>query len=188
MSSKQIHLFATRHDLERGIRSIETRQPLKYALCGMFQSPDPRIWCSVLDVENLGKAPNGNQSLCERYLVMQADAELQIRNVAQSSGGTRYAVDQLHNPASIVFQPGGAFGDGYLICGHIGTASNHPDAVRLFREFSRSVTREFRKHRDYFVGPEAINLRAKGVRLITMHVEEAKEYDLDVPSTPSEEV
>src|SRR4029077_6577782 len=151
MASKQIHLFATRHDLEPGIRSIEARRPLKYALCGTSPSADARIWCSVLDVENLGKALKGNQSLCERYLVLQGDAELRIRSVAQSSGGTRHAVDQLHNPVSIVFQPGGTFRAGFLICGHIGTTSNPPDAVQLFREFSRSVTRKFRKHRDYFV-------------------------------------
>jgi hypothetical protein len=179
MPSKQIHLFATRQDLGPGIRSIETQVPLKYALCGLFVSPDARIWGSALDIENLGKAPKGNQSLCERYLVLPADAELQIRRVAQSDGGTRYAVDQLHNPTSIVLQPGGAFGDGYLIGGHIGTASNHTDALQLFRDFHRSVTREFRKHRDYFVGLEALKLQQKGVRLITMHVDEAQEFDLD---------
>jgi hypothetical protein len=110
---------------------------------------------------------------------MPEDADFQVRRVAQADGGTRYAVDQLHNPTSIVFQPGGAFGDGYLLCGHIGTASNNPDALQLFRDFHRSVTREFRKHRDYFVGSEAFKLAQEGVRLITMHVDEAKEFDLD---------
>ena len=180
MAVKQIHLFAARQDLETGIRFIEARHPLKYALCGVFPSPDSPIWSSLLSIETLGKAPKGNQSLCERYLVLQADAKLQVRGIAQVSGGTRHAVDQLRNPASIIFQPGGTFGEDCLICGHIGTASDYPEAVQLFREFSRAITREFRKQRDYFVGPEALKLQQKGVRLITMHVAEAKEYDLRV--------
>lgn len=180
MPPKQIHLFATCQDLEPGIRSIEARRHLKYALCGLFQSPTTQTWRSVLDAPNLGKTTKGSQSLCDRYLVLQADTDLRVRSVAQADGGTRYAVDQLQNPESIVFLPGGSFGDGYLICGHIGTASNHPAALHLFRDFSRSVTLEFRKHRNYFVGPEACKLQQTGMRLITMHVEEAKEFDLEL--------
>ncbi len=180
MLRKQIHLFATLQDLEPGIRSVEKQQNLKYALCGMFAAPDIPVWNSLLELENLGQATKGNQSLCERYLVMSSDVELRVRSVAQLSGGTRYAVDQLHNPRSAVFQPGGLFDESYLMCGHIGTASDHPVAVQLFRDFGRMVTHGFRKHRDYFVGPEAIKLQQKGVRLITMHIDEAKDYDLDL--------
>jgi hypothetical protein len=179
MASKQIHIFATRCDLEPGIRLIEARYSIKYTLCGLFTSPEAHIWHSILDVENLGKATRGNQSLCERYLVIRENVKLQIRSVVQSSGGILYAVDQLHNPNSIVFQPGGAFGDDHIISGHVGTVSNHSNAAQLLREFSCSITRDFRKHRGYFIGPEAFKLQKKGVRLITMHVDEAKEYDLE---------
>lgn len=180
MASRQIHLFATRKDLEPGIRRIERRRALKYALCGMPNAPDVRTWRSLLDLETLGKAAAGNQSHCERILVLEANAELRIRRVAQASGGTRYAVDQLENPISIVFQLGGIFQGGFLICGHIGTASNNPDAVQLFREFSTSLTDGFQKHGDYFVGKEAVEFQRSGVRLITMHIAESREYDLKV--------
>jgi hypothetical protein len=160
---------------------IEAQRPLKYALCGLFPSRDVQICRSLLDLENLGTATGRNRTLCARYLILQTEKELHVRSVAQFSGGTRYAVDQLHNPASIVFQPGGVYGEGFLIWGNIGTASNHPHAVQLFREFSRSVTSGFRKHNNYFVGAEALKLREKGVRLITMHVDEGKEYDLAIP-------
>jgi hypothetical protein len=180
MATKQIHLFATRHDLEPGLRLIEGKRALKYVRCGLFSSPEVLSWRSLLDVETLGKAAAGNQSLCERYLVLKADAELHVRSVAQVSGGTRYAVDQLENPISIVCKSGGVFGDGFLICGHVGTASNHPDSVQLFREFSRSLTHDFQKHDGYFVGAEALELQRRGARLITMHIDESREYDLKV--------
>lgn len=61
----------------------------------------------------------------------------------------------------------------------MGTASNNLDAAQLFRDFSRLITGDFRKHRDYFVGPDALKMQKEGVRLITMHIDEAKEYDLD---------
>jgi hypothetical protein len=179
MASKQIHLFATRRDIEPTIRLVEGKSRLKYALCGLFSSRDIRLYSSLLECESLGRAAGGNHSLCDEFLVLDVNAELKIRDVPQRLGAAKYAVDQLWNPVSICFRPGGLFGDEFLICGRIGTASDHPDAVQLFREFSRSITREFRKHRDYYVGPEAFTLRQKGVRLITMHVDEAKEYDLD---------
>jgi hypothetical protein len=179
MPSPQIHLFATRQDLEPGIRSIESELPLKYALCETFESSDTPVWRSLLDLENLGKAPKGNQVLCERYLVLPARAELHVETFTQYNREIRYTVDQLHNWRSIVFQPGGVFGEGYLICGHIGTASSHPESLSLLGDFTRAVTRGFQKYRLYLVGPEASKLHEKGCRLITMHVDEAREYDLD---------
>ena len=73
------------------------------------------------------------------------------------------------------------FDEQYLICGRIGTASDNRDSVQLFREYSCSITQEFRKHRNFFVGLEALKLQQKGVRLITMHIDESKEYDLNIP-------
>jgi hypothetical protein len=180
MSSNQIHLFATRADLEPIIRIIEGKRALKYFRCGLWASPDVCRWHSLLEVKSLGIATAVNHTLCERFLVMGADAELQVRHVPQKSGGIKFAVDQLENPASIVCQFGGVYGDGFLICGHIGTASSHRDSVGLYREFSRLIIKEFQKHGHYFVGAEALELQHRGVRLITMHITEDTEYDLKV--------
>jgi hypothetical protein len=163
MPSPQIHLFSTRQDLEPGIRSIESERSLKYALFGNFETPDIPLWRSLLDVESLGKAPKGNRSLCEHYLVLPQRAKLHVETFPQYKRGLRYSVDQLLNPRSIVFQPGGVFGEGYLICGRIGTASDHSESLDLLEDFTRAVTRGFQKHRLYLVGPEALRLHEKGI-------------------------
>ena len=180
MPSPQIHLFSTRQDLEPGIRSIESERSLKYALFGNFETPDIPLWRSLLDVESVGRAPKGNRVLCECYLVLPERAKLHVETFTQYKRGLRYSVDQLQNPGSITFQPGGIFENDYLICGRIGTASDHPDSLDLLQDFTRAITRGFQKHRIYLMGPEASKLHEKGVRLITMHVDEAREYDLDI--------
>jgi hypothetical protein len=179
MASMQIHLFATRKDIEQGIRLFERENSLKYTLCGLFPSSDVHVYSSLFQIENLGKTTAPNQSLCDEFLVMKCGVELEIRDVQQKSGGVKYAVDQQSNPASVCFRPGGIYHDEFLIAGRIGTASSHPDAAHLFREFGRAATQGFRKQREYFVGPDAFRLYQDGVRLITMHVGEDRKYDLN---------
>lgn len=179
MASKQTHFFATREDLEPGLRTLE-KNPLKYVLCGLFPSESAPAFESLLALESLGRASQGNSTLCDQYLVLPRGAELKIRSVPQRKGGTKYAVDQLANPVSIIFQPGGRFGENALIVGSAGTASEHPESLALLRSFGQAVTRGFKKVRQYLVGTEALNLQQRGVRLITMHVDEDREYDLSV--------
>jgi hypothetical protein len=181
MAHKQIFLFATRRDLEPGIRLIEAERSLKYALGGMFLTAEVQVWQSLLDVENIGQASGGNQSLCEEYLVFPKEMNLNIRDVPQHSGMKKYAVDQLLNPASIAFRPGGLFGKGFLIVGRIGSASNQPESLRLLKEFSRALTHNFQRHDMYFVGNEVLELHRTGTRLITMHIHEDSQYDLKIP-------
>jgi hypothetical protein len=92
-----------------------------------------------------------------------------------------YAVDQLKNPDSIVFQPGGLFSPQFLIAGNIGTVYKDAVSVQLYRDFCRALRRGFTTYnRLYSVGPEAVKLARDGTRLITMHVNEDKEYDLKI--------
>jgi hypothetical protein len=62
MVSKQIHLFATRRDLEQGIRPFENESSLKYAFCGLFSSSDIHIYSSLFEIKTLGKTTAANQS------------------------------------------------------------------------------------------------------------------------------
>lgn len=182
MASKQIQILATRADLEPGIRLIEAKYALKYALCGLFRSPDVRVWRSLLDAATLGIAAGKSTPLCDAYLVLPADIDLKVRDVPQDAGGTMYSVDQRENPASITFEPGGMYGEKFLIAGCIGTISDHPLSIRLYQDFRRCVTKGFKRYPPYHVGAEACQLQRRGVRLITYSIDKDERYDLKCDS------
>lgn len=172
-----VHIFATRRDLEPGITSIESLRSLQYALCGMYESPRLTLHRSLLLVDHLGVSLTGDHITDARYLVLGSEHEVHVRRVPQTDGKMVYAVDQMENPASITFQPGGIYRDGSLVCGHIETIAVDRDASSLLRDFSRAVTKGFKKIGVYRVGPEAQRLLDEGGRL-TSNVKSPPEYDL----------
>ena len=149
--------------------------------CGLFESSSQPIWNSLLEIGGLGLNPQGDQAKGDRYLVVNQTIPINIREVAQRKGDPRYAVDQLANPASIVFCPGGLYLDQGLVCGFIGTASDHADSRTLYNECSRSITGGFERGSKYWIGPEAARLARRGLRLLTTGYKEPPKYDLKLP-------
>jgi hypothetical protein len=88
----------------------------------------------------------------------------------------RYAVDQLANPKTVVLQPGGQF-EGCIIAGQLGTVSDDPTSLELFRFISKQVRRLFTKVKAFYVGKEASELLGRGWRL-TANVKAPPLYDL----------
>lgn len=91
----------------------------------------------------------------------------------------RYNVSQKLNPDSIIFSPGGQFkGESILICGHIGTVSNSPSSLYLYKTFVQTVTKGFEKILNYRVGPDAARRMAAGYRMVTIGISSPTAYDL----------
>lgn len=189
--SKQTHIFATRSDLEPGIRFVESQRQLKYvALClysvgnrGTWivvphESPQFETYDSLLAVDHLGVNLTGQQITGDDYLIADSPTEIKIEAVKQRKGGVHYFVDQLQNPASICFRPGGLYENECLISGNIGTASEHPESINLYRQFTRAIAKGFKKIGNYYVGPAALRLLDEGMRLVTMGIDEPTGYDL----------
>jgi hypothetical protein len=189
--SKQKHIFATRSDLEPGLSLIDSQRQLKYvALClysatsrGTFivvphKSPEFESYTSLLGVDRLGINLTGQHVTGEDYLVLDSGKELEIEAVPQRKGGVHYFAGQLLNPSSICFAPGGLYQNQCLISGRIATISEDLESIKLYREFTRAVTKGFNKVGNYYVGPEALRLLDQGMRLITMGMDEPIEYDL----------
>ncbi len=114
---------------------------------------------------------------CPNYLVTPATATVQVREVPQRSGGTRYAVDQLINPDSITLSHGGFFASGVLLSGCAGTASDTAFAKQVYRVFAAAVAKQFTRTRFYYIGAEAKTLFEQGCRL-TACADSPPEYDL----------
>jgi hypothetical protein len=179
--SRQTYIFATRSDLEPGLRRIEAKRSLVFMLCGSFESSSRQIWNSLLEVKGLGLNPQGDHNRGDRFLVLDRAIRIDIRKVLQPKGGVRYFVDQLANPTSIVISPGGLYLDNGLVCGHIGTASDHAGSVVLYKQFTKALKTGFEHIGNYWVGPEAVHLLDGHTRLLTMGFDEPSEYDLKRP-------
>jgi hypothetical protein len=174
-------IFATRSDLIPRIERVESQKDLHYARTGLFYHDEIITSTFLKDVKEMGYNTTGQYISGIAVLVVEKKHKIKIRKVKQRTGGYLYAIDQLKNPHSIVFQPGGMYENSYLIRGGINTVSESKESKQLFHFFSKGITKGFTKIRGWYVGPEAMKLMNSGVRLITMHINESPEYDLAVP-------
>jgi hypothetical protein len=178
MASKQIHTFATKKDLVESLGRIEAEREFTYYSCGLLDSPEVLKFNSLLDWQHLGIHKTKDHVTGDRFLVLNHRIALKIREVPQRKGGVKYAVDQLFNPSSIIFAPGGFYQHDYLITGHIGTASDDSDSIELYKFFCKRFTKGYSKVKAWNVGPGALKLLGNGLRFITGSVSQNPIYDL----------
>jgi hypothetical protein len=96
-------------------------------------------------------------------MVLEAGTPLHVRRFELLAGGTRYGVSPLTNPASIIFRPGGRFGEDCIIQGEVSTIQ--PAAASLFRAFRYRIQKHFTRVGISWLGPEARALFEAGARL-----------------------
>lgn len=177
MSGPGIQFFATREDLNEVIGVVEARKPLTYVLTGLFDEPSVDSMDSLLALPELGLAPAGDAIRCPGYLVAARPFVPVVRSVPQRRGGTKYAIDQLENPATIRIRPGGVFESFAVIAGALDSASNDPASLELYRSFMAAVRPRFQAIKSYRVGRNAAQLLDAGYRM-TANVRSPKRYDL----------
>ena len=177
MTKNQLSFFATKDDLESLLRTVESERPLQFVVAGLFDSLNVEPLESLLDAPNLGSVTVGDANHEPGYLVATRGITIEVRPVPQRRGGVKYAVDQLTNPKTIAFRPGGTFGATCLIAGQVGTASDDPSSLELFQLFSKQTRHRFTKIKSFYVGKEAGELLNKGWRL-TANAKSPALYDL----------
>jgi hypothetical protein len=84
--SKQTHIFATRSDLESGLRKFEAKTDLKYARCDLYYGPVYEQYLSLLDWADLGKNTTGDHISGPQFLVVPRDRKINIESVPQVVG------------------------------------------------------------------------------------------------------
>jgi len=94
-------------------------------------------------------------------------------------GVDRFAIDQLDNPDTITFTPGGVWKEDILLHGGIGTASQSKTSEALMKRFRTIVKKAFVKVQAFYVGPQAFELLRRGKRL-TISAQSPQEFDLRV--------
>src|SRR5437764_1018216 len=103
--STQKHIFATRSDLQPGLKTIESQIRLKYVARFLYstnskgvlilvphKSPDFETYESLLNVDRLGINLTGQHHSGDDYLVVERDNDIRLRSALQRKGGIHYFV------------------------------------------------------------------------------------------------
>lgn len=176
MPKNQLSFFATKSDTKLLFENVE-KLSLHFLLTGLFDSPNVALINSLLTISDFGKVSVGDINQTKTYLASDRKNPFKVRAVPQKHGDTKYAIDQLVNPKTIMFRPGGVLKEKSLIAGQIGTISDDPASLKLFDYFKKIIQHQFSKIKSFYVGVEAEKLLDKGWRL-TANVETSTLYDL----------
>ena len=177
---KQIHFFALKEDLVPVLELVESKGRLKYILMGNFlkhEFKDGNGFYAGAEIANLGAATAESSISCEDFLVSEAETPINLRTFRASDGRERVCVDQLANPDSVTFTPGGIWNEDVLLSGRIATASDLSISQALMKRFHSAIRKTFSKVKAFYVGPQALALLENGKRL-TQAVQSPREYDL----------
>lgn len=174
----QKQFYATANDLLPALDHIESKLELAYTLTGFFDESTQTTYANGAALPTLVQSLNVGSAIAgPGYLVTERSWLIGSREVQQNDGSKKYAVDQLLNPDSIVFQHGGFYSAGILLPGRIATVSDTPAAMKIQRAFSATLTKSFTRVKAYWVGPEALAMLQAGARL-TVGAESSSEFDL----------
>jgi hypothetical protein len=185
MNRNQILFYATAQDLSVVLSSLEAQKDVQYTLSGLFKSKELQTYLSYRDIPDLGRAFHRNSIASRQYLVTLKGTVLRIEDVPQYSGGVRFAVDLTRNEDGIIFSPGGRYSHDVLLYGSVGALSPMSEVSKdLYTSAAKGFRKAFKKVREYFVGPEALDLMASGVRL-ALDATTPPELDLNNRQRPS---
>jgi hypothetical protein len=174
----QRHFYATANDLRPAFDQIESKLQLAYTLTGLFDEDTQTTYANGSALPTLAKSLGVVSAIAAPgYLVTERSLPIRSREVQQNDGSKKYAIDQLLNPDSIVFQHGGFYSAEILLPGRIATASDTPAGMKIQRAFSTILTKSFTRVKAYWLGPEALTLLQQGARL-TVGAGSSSEFDL----------
>jgi hypothetical protein len=170
--------YATPEDLLLVLEQFESKFSVAYRPTGLFDSASIAVVARGVELPTLhSQAPTESAATGHSYLVTFSDVTPQMRAVPQRNGGILYALDQLANPNSIIFQHGGFWNAGVLLYGSVSTVSDSPSSVKLQRTLSSAIAKHFTRIKSFYVGPNAKSAMSSGCRL-TIGASSPKEYDL----------
>ncbi len=172
-----VNFFATAEDLRPVLAAVESTCDLQYLECGMFEQETRPIMSNLFSHASLGTAAEGDANHEPTYLVGHRCTAIKIRPVPQRKGGTKFVVDQLSNPGTIVLRPGGKYLDSAVISGLVGSVKDDPVAKELLSLFLEEIRRRFTAVKGCWVGPGALRNLREGARL-TSAITAPSEYDL----------
>jgi hypothetical protein len=174
---KQLLFFATKNDLQPLLKAVERQTLINYVRMGNALTNETERYENGEAIPNLGSATKDSASACDEYLVVLKDQPVKVRTLRGSDDALRYLVDQLSNPGTVTFAPGGIWSDDVILHGRVATVYDDKNSQTLMETFSKEIRRSFRKVKAYWIGPQAEALLDAGKRL-TISSHASPEFDL----------
>ena len=176
---KGTHFFALKEDLLPVLEIIERDYPLKYVRMGNFLKEEfaDESFLRGADIPHLGRATAESASSSQAFLVTERDLPINVRFLKTATGIERCLIDQLINPDTVTFLPGGLWKQDVLLYGRVATVSDTLIAKELMKRFQGPIRKQFTKIGMFWVGSRALELLRAGMRL-TGAEQSPREYDL----------
>ena len=179
MKGKQTHFFATLKDLEQIAFIVESNRNLKYVRAGLFDNPNPTVYESIIEYEELGRSKSGQVTTADNmFLVFENSSKVNVRQVPQVAGGIKYVIDMTLNPETIDFRPSGFYDKDTLIAGKIATLGIDPTALEIYNLFRKTIQKNSKQVGYARVCTDAMEFMKNGSRMVTMGIDSPSEYDL----------
>ena len=175
--TKRLLFFATKEDLGPVLAAVERVLPIDYVRMDNYRTGVVDSYASVADIPNLGQAPTDSAGTSDEYLVVMKGRKVKTESVRGEDGRMRHLVDQLLNPSSITFAPGGLWGNDVLLHGRFATVHDDEASLALMNQCAEALRKSFRKLKAYWVGAEAERLLDSGKRL-TISAQASRDFDL----------
>lgn len=173
-----LHFFATHDDLLPILASVEAKLDLQYTLMDHHPSREVQHWQHGSELPTLRQPSLVESAIAgPAYLVTLRGASVTPEQLSPFEGRDRWAIDQLNNPDSTVFQHGGRYGANVLLHGRVATVSRSPVALKIQRAFEAAIRKHFVRIKAFYVGKSAEALLDSGVRLAAA-AQCPMEYDL----------
>ena len=173
---KQIHFFALRDDVLPVLDAAEREIALKYVLMGQFPKMEFETFSSSEQIPHLGQSIAASAASGSSFLVTSQAVPIEVRPI-ETVSGVRYCLDQLANPGTVTFSPGGRWGEDVILSGRLATVSDTPLARQLMKIFTGAFRKRFSRIRAFYVGPRAAIFLDAGKRL-TAAEQSPREFDL----------
>src|ERR1700741_2067101 len=121
---KQIHFFALKEDIISVLGAAERSGQLKYVRMGQSTKDDFECYERGADIRNIGIASTDSASSGGSFLVANRETPINLRTVSTGRGGAVSLIDQLVNPDTVTFDPGGLWDGNIVISGRVATVSD----------------------------------------------------------------
>jgi len=161
MKGNRIMYFSNSNNLKSILTTFVNNFDVDFIETGLFDTKD----FSRKKIEEI-VAPNvpfGDWVHNDRYLIIEKDNPVFIREVPQRRGGMKYAIDGNKNPDSLLIVIGGAFDENTIIAGEIFMSSKTDFTTKSFGFFNGVFKKNFLFKKGWFISNEISN----DVRLTT---------------------
>jgi hypothetical protein len=178
--TRRFFFFATKRDLLEILTEMEKTKKVQYIENKIYDKQKYTIHKSIIEFKDLGINKTGDHN-SPMYLVIGSTDSIISEAVRQSgTGETKYFINSSDNKGSINFNPGGFYGNEYLIHGQV-TTLNYADkkAEELYKIFKKAFSKKCKKIKNWHFGKEALSI-AKDVRLITVGIKQPKTNDFTI--------